>query len=215
MDLSRCDDIVGDAADDKKVMDFCRKTCMPVCEEPTAAPTTFPSESPSQATARPSAAPSDSTNAPTPTPLKTIIKVNVSSKLDNGFIEQQLLVITLGETRRLGATVSLLEEQDAHDEHRKLVATTTITVSSGTATIRVEFITNIACSDMFGSSIPIAGNICGKFEVVYFFTGVDVDVAQDLVGNVDRAVTAGSFTVALGFCAVLDSDTVDEDCIVV
>merc|ERR1712194_770674 len=31
MDLSQCDLIVGDAADDKKVMDFCRKTCMPGC----------------------------------------------------------------------------------------------------------------------------------------------------------------------------------------
>merc|ERR1719491_2712449 len=202
-------------------------------DSPTKAPTESPSDSPSASptTDAPTTSPtsenpvntaSPSPNGPGPDPdpvtLKTIIDVNVDPTKSNGEIEEEMLAEVLEQLqgRRLGATVSLslLEEQDDHDQ-RKLFAQKTIDVDDGTLKIVVTFVADILCAVMFGSNTPPPGNVCRQFVVDYFFTGVDEDEAIGLVAQVDQSVTDGIFTAELEFCTVLDVDTVDGGCNVV
>jgi len=174
-------------------------------------------------TARPLPQPQPSP-PPTPEPVlssTTNANVNVPPEKDNEVIEQELLdatVKTLGGTRRLvGATVvSVLEEHDEdQQEHRKLIRTETMTVSTGTATIRVGFIAEIACDEMFGNVTPPVGNVCRDFSISITLTGGggDQQDVNGLIETVDVSINTGTF--ATNFCTVLRQDQVDDSCSVV
>jgi len=176
-------------------------------------------------TARPLPQPQPSP-PPTPEPVlssTTNANVNVPPEKDNEVIEQELLdatVKTLGGTRRLvGATVvSVLEEHDEdQQEHRKLIRTETMTVSTGTATIRVGFIAEIACDEMFGNVTPPVGNVCRDFSISITLTGGggDQEDVNSLTAAVDGAINAGTFATESDLCTVLRQDQVDANCRVV
>eukprot|EP00751_Fragilariopsis_kerguelensis_P023605 CAMPEP_0170861424 /NCGR_PEP_ID=MMETSP0734-20130129/18205_1 /TAXON_ID=186038 /ORGANISM="Fragilariopsis kerguelensis, Strain L26-C5" /LENGTH=731 /DNA_ID=CAMNT_0011235501 /DNA_START=55 /DNA_END=2247 /DNA_ORIENTATION=+ len=171
----------------------------------------------SRKTAQPIPVPSP-TPAPAPVLSSTNADVNVAPDKDNGEIEQELLEETvqiLKGTRRLGTIVSLREEHEDDQEHRKLIKTQTVTVSTGTATIRVEFIGKIPCVDMFGDIAEQEGTECRDFSISITLTGGDQEDVNNLIETVEVSINTGTFTKDLGYCTVLIKDQVDALCNVV
>merc|ERR1712194_458225 len=198
-------------------------------ESPSASPSTGPSDSPSASptTDAPTTSPtseqpvntlSPSPNAPPVEPFEPVIvskkiDVNVPPETKNEEIEENMLgevLLTLDPSRRLGVT----EEHDDRGQ-RKLDAEGTWDVDDGSVTVLVKFTGNIECDIMYGSDTPANPDYeCRSFGVEYTFTDVAEDAAEVFVENVEEAVTDGTFNDELGFCTVLEVDTVDSACVV-